>query len=119
MKIVHSWLLDLAKSLPDDVDAIAETLSDIGLACESVDRVGATVAGVITARVIKTERHPDAAKVHRVFLDCGDGTEHHVWCGAFNMQPGDIIRRSGHRNQAHRGHPQRGYVLFGARVGPR
>ena len=91
MKIVHSWLLDLAKSLPDDVDAIAETLSDIGLACESVDHVGATVAGVITARVIKTERHPDAAKVHRVFLDCGDGTEHHVWCGAFNMQPGDII----------------------------
>ena len=91
MKIVHSWLLDLAKSLPDDVDAIAETLSDIGLACESVDRVGATVAGVITARVIKTERHPDAAKVHRVFLDCGDGTEHHVWCGAFNMQPGDVI----------------------------
>ncbi|MEY3617409.1 MAG: phenylalanyl-tRNA synthetase beta chain [Actinomycetota bacterium] len=91
MKIVHSWLLDLAKSLPDDVDAIAETLSDIGLSCESVDRVGATVAGVITARVIKTERHPDAAKVHRVFLDCGDGSEHHVWCGAFNMQPGDII----------------------------
>ena len=91
MKIVHSWLLDLAKSLPDDVDAIAESLSDIGLACESVDRVGATVAGVITARVIKTERHPDAAKVHRVFLDCGDGLEHHVWCGAFNMQPGDVI----------------------------
>ncbi|MFM8564454.1 MAG: phenylalanine--tRNA ligase subunit beta [Acidimicrobiia bacterium] len=91
MKIVHSWLLDLAKSLPDDVDAIAETLSDIGLACESVNRVGATVTGVVTARVIRTERHPDAAKVHRVFLDCGDGTEHHVWCGAFNMQPGDVI----------------------------
>jgi len=91
MKIVHSWLLDLAKSLPDDVDAIAETLSDIGLACESVDRVGATVSGVITARVIRTERHPDAAKVHRVFLDSGDGVEHHVWCGAFNMQPGDVI----------------------------
>ncbi|MFZ9397729.1 MAG: phenylalanine--tRNA ligase subunit beta [Ilumatobacteraceae bacterium] len=90
MKIVHSWLRDLAP-LPDDVDAIAHTLSDVGLAVESVDRVGATVAGVITARVIRTERHPDAAKVHRVFLDIGDGTEHHVWCGAFNMQPGDVI----------------------------
>ena len=90
MKIVHSWLRDLAP-LPDDVDAIAHTLSDVGLAVESVDRVGATVAGVITARVIRTERHPDAAKVHRVFLDNGDGTEHHVWCGAFNMQPGDVI----------------------------
>ena len=90
MKVVHSWIRDLV-DLPDDVEAISFTLSDIGLAVESVDKVGATVAGVITARVIKTERHPDAAKVHRVFLDNGDGTEHHVWCGAFNMQPGDII----------------------------
>lgn len=92
MKIVDSWLRDLV-ALPADatVDTIADTLSDVGLACESVDRVGGTVAGVITARVVKTERHPDAAKVHRVFLDIGDGTEHHVWCGAFNMQPGDVI----------------------------
>lgn len=90
MKIVHSWLRELVP-LPDDVDAIAATLSDVGLAVESVDRVGATVAGVVTARVIRTERHPDAAKVHRVFLDIGDGLEHHVWCGAFNMQPGDVI----------------------------
>lgn len=92
MKIVDSWLRDLV-TLPADatVDVIADTLSDVGLACESVDRVGGTVAGVITARVVKTERHPDAAKVHRVFLDIGDGTEHHVWCGAFNMQPGDVI----------------------------
>ncbi len=90
MKVVHSWLKELV-DIPDDVDLVAHTLSDVGLAVESVDRVGATVAGVITARVIKTERHPDAAKVHRVFLDIGDGQEHHVWCGAFNMQPGDVI----------------------------
>ena len=90
MKVVHSWLKELV-DIPDDVEAVAHTLSDVGLAVESVDNVGATVAGVITARVIKTERHPDAAKVHRVFLEIGDGQEHHVWCGAFNMQPGDVI----------------------------
>jgi len=90
MKVVHSWLKELV-DIPDDVEAVAHTLSDVGLAVESVDKVGATVAGVITARVIKTERHPDAAKVHRVFLEIGDGQEHHVWCGAFNMQPGDVI----------------------------
>ena len=70
MKVVHSWIRDLV-DVPDDVEAISFTLSDIGLAVESVDKVGATVAGVITARVIKTERHPDAAKVHRVFLERG------------------------------------------------
>ncbi|MEN9643343.1 MAG: phenylalanyl-tRNA synthetase beta chain, partial [Actinomycetota bacterium] len=30
-------------------------------------------------------------KVHRVFVDAGDGVERHVWCGAFNMQAGDVI----------------------------
>lgn len=90
MKIVHSWLLDLV-SLPDDREAIAFALSDLGLAVESVDDVGRTVAGVVTARVTRTERHPDAAKVHRVFVDAGDGTERHVWCGAFNMAAGDVI----------------------------
>ena len=79
MKVVHSWIRDLV-DLPDDVEAISFTLSDIGLAVESVDKVGATVAGVITARVIKTERHPDAAKVHRVFLD--KVTAPNTMCGA-------------------------------------
>ena len=90
MKIVHSWLRDLAP-IPDDPQVIGDALSDLGLACEGIEMVGATVRGVITARVIRTERHPDAAKVHRVFLDINDGTEHHVWCGAFNMQAGDVI----------------------------
>ena len=90
MKIVHSWLTELAP-VGDDVDAIADAITHLGLAVEEVVRVGATVAGVVTARVIRTERHPDAAKVHRVWVETGDGVERHVWCGAFNMQPGDII----------------------------
>jgi len=90
MKIVHSWLSDLAP-VGDDTEAIADALTSLGMAVESVDVVGASVPGVITARVLRTERHPDAAKVHRVFVDAGDGAERHVWCGAFNMKPGDVI----------------------------
>jgi len=90
MKIVHSWLNDLV-TVGDDVDAVADIITNLGLAVESVEHVGGSVAGVITAKVLRTERHPDAAKVHRVFVDAGDGVERHVWCGAFNMQPGDII----------------------------
>lgn len=90
MKIVHSWLVDLVP-LAHERDAISFALSDLGLAVESVDEIGSTVPGVITARVIKTERHPDAAKVHRVFVETGDGVERHVWCGAFNMSAGDVV----------------------------
>ncbi|MEQ1702801.1 MAG: phenylalanine--tRNA ligase subunit beta, partial [Ilumatobacteraceae bacterium] len=90
MKIVHSWLGELV-AVGDDVDAIADVITNLGLAVEDVAGVGGTVDGVITARVLRTERHPDAAKVHRVFVETGDGVERHVWCGAFNMQPDDII----------------------------
>ena len=90
MKIVHSWLAELAP-VGDDFDAVADVITNLGLAVEDVARVGGTVDGVITARVLRTERHPDAAKVHRVFVETGDGVERHVWCGAFNMQPNDVI----------------------------
>ncbi len=90
MKIVHSWLNELV-TVGDDVAAVADIITNLGLAVESVEHVGGSVAGVITAKVLRTERHPDAAKVHRVFVDAGDGVERHVWCGAFNMQPGDVI----------------------------
>ena len=90
MKIVHSWLAELAP-VGDDVDKVAEVMTDVGLVVDDIAHVGATVDGVITARVVRTERHPDAAKVHRVYVDAGDGRERHVWCGAFNMQAGDIV----------------------------
>ncbi len=90
MRIVHSWLNELAP-FGDDVEMIGATMTDLGLAVEEILHVGATVDGVITARVLRTERHPDAAKVHRVYVDAGDGRDRHVWCGAFNMQAGDVI----------------------------
>jgi phenylalanyl-tRNA synthetase beta chain len=95
MKIVHSWLNDLVAigdgQDTDVVASVADVITNLGLAVEDVDRVGGSVAGVITAKVLRTERHPDAAKVHRVFVDAGDGVERHVWCGAFNMAAGDVI----------------------------
>ena len=46
MKIVHSWLNDLV-SVGDDVDAIADAITHLGLAVEDV------------ARVARTYLHPD------------------------------------------------------------
>ena len=94
MKVSLSWLNDYAP-FGDDAEAIGDALTAIGLAVDGIERVGATVNGVVTARVVSTERHPDAAKVHRVRVDAGTGTgtgeELHIWCGAFNMAPGDVV----------------------------
>lgn len=90
MKLVLSWLNDLSP-VGDDAAALADALTHLGLQVEAVEQVGSTVAGVVTVRVVRTERHADAAKVHRVWVDAGDGIERHVWCGAFNMSVGDVI----------------------------
>lgn len=90
MKILLSWLRELAE-LPESVDAIADAMNALGLAVDGIEHLGAAVPGVVTAKVLRTERHPDAAKVHRVYVDAGTGAELHVWCGAFNMAPGDVV----------------------------
>lgn len=94
MKVILSWLNDFAPFGPatdDNVERVAAALNALGLAVEDIQRVGAPIPGVVTARVLRTERHPEAAKVHRVYVDAGDGAERHVWCGAFNMSPGDVV----------------------------
>lgn len=90
MRVSLSWLNELAP-VGFDVDAIRDALDSLGLAVEGIETVGGGVPGVVTARVLRTERHPEAAKVHRVYVDAGDGVERHVWCGAFNMAPGDVV----------------------------
>lgn len=90
MKVLMSILREMA-DLPADASDLRDALDSLGLAVESVDHLGARVEGVVAARILRTERHPDAAKVTRCWVDAGDGEERHVWCGASNMGPGDVV----------------------------
>lgn len=95
MKILLSWLNEYGDfgdpTDAGDVGRVTDALTSLGLEVDAVTTVGETVPGVVTARVLRLEQHPDAAKVQRVHVDAGDGEERHVWCGAFNMSEGDIV----------------------------
>jgi phenylalanyl-tRNA synthetase beta chain len=95
VKILLSWLNEYGDfgdpTDPAAVERVTDALTSLGLEVDSVTTVGETVPGVVTARVLRLEQHPDAAKVQRVHVDAGDGQERHVWCGAFNMAEGDIV----------------------------
>ena len=90
MRVLLSWLHEFAP-IGDDVDALADEMSALGLAVEDVIRVGTAVDGVIVARVLETRAHPDADKVHLVDVDTGNGEALQIVCGAFNMQAGDLV----------------------------
>ncbi|MFM7390826.1 MAG: hypothetical protein ACKO2R_00005, partial [Actinomycetota bacterium] len=79
MRIVRSWLAEYCdlKRLSDE--RLGDVMTALGMQVESMEVVGTPIAGVVVAKVLRTERHPDAAKVHRVWVDAGDGAERHVW----------------------------------------
>jgi phenylalanyl-tRNA synthetase beta chain len=95
MKILLSWLNEYGDFAdPTDsaaVERVAGAITALGLEVESVEVIGETVEGVVTAKINRLESHPDAAKVQRVHVTTGAGDELHVWCGADNISEGDIV----------------------------
>lgn len=90
VKVLLSWLRDFAP-IEGDVVGIGEQLSDLGMAVESLDRVGEGLDDIVVAKVLATRPHPNADKVQLVDVDAGDGEARQVVCGAFNMAAGDLV----------------------------
>jgi phenylalanyl-tRNA synthetase beta chain len=91
VRIVRSWLEEFVDVRKVSDEQLADVITSLGLSVEATEVVGTAIAGVVVAKVLRTERHPEANKVHRVWVDAGDGGERHVWCGAFNMKAGDLV----------------------------
>ena len=90
MNVLLGWLNDFAP-FGADAHAVATHLSQLGMAVESITEVGTPIPGVIVARVLERAKHPNADRIGIVFVDVGDGQSLQICCGAFNMQPGDLV----------------------------
>ncbi len=90
MRILLSWLRELAP-VEGDPAGLAETMSDLGMAVESMERVGEGLDGIVVARVLSLRPHPRADRIQLVDVDPGDGEALQICCGAFNMQVGDLV----------------------------
>jgi phenylalanyl-tRNA synthetase beta chain len=90
MRVPLTWLADHVDL--DDVSAqvLADQLTFAGLEIETIDWVGQDVAGVITARVLQVQPHPDADRLALVTIDPG-GEPREVVCGAHNYAPCDVV----------------------------
>ncbi len=90
MKVLLSWLQEFAPIEGDPV-ALGDTMSDLGMAVESLDVLGSGLDGIVVARVLDLRRHPDADRIQLVDVDAGDGEALQIACGAFNMDVGDLV----------------------------
>lgn len=93
MKVPLSWLRDVVAVELTDAAAtstFAEFLSRHGIEVEEVHTPGAGTVGVVTAKVLSWEPHPDADKLRVVRITHGDD-EVELVCGASNFDVGDVV----------------------------
>ena len=91
MKVLLSWLREFAPFPDDDPVALGDIMSDLGMAVESIDRIGEGLDGIVVAQVLAVRAHPDADRIQLVDVDRGDGDALQICCGAFNMAVGDRV----------------------------
>ena len=90
MRVPLSWLRDFAPFALDPVE-LGETLDDLGMVVEGVERIGEGLEGVLVARVLDVRPHPGADRVRLTEVDTGAGPPLQVVCGAPNVAAGQLV----------------------------
>ncbi len=89
MKITFDWLQDHLKTNLKEKDLL-EQLTNIGLEVESVENLSAENQLFKIAKIIKTEKHPNADRLKVCDVNIGDKDIKKVVCGAANAREGLI-----------------------------
>jgi len=87
MKITYDWLKDHLKISAKE-DKLLEKLTDIGLEVESVENLSEELDLFKVAKIIKTEKHPNADRLKVCEVDIGNKQIKKVVCGASNAREG-------------------------------
>ena len=89
MKITFDWLQDHLKTSSKEKDLL-EQLTNIGLEVESVENLSADNELFKIAKIVKTEKHPNADRLKVCDVNIGEKNLKKVVCGATNAKDGLI-----------------------------
>ncbi len=87
MKFSENWLRQHVKTSATR-DELAATLTAIGLEVEEMTVLGDALDGVVVARIVSAEKHPEADKLQVCQVDAGARGMLQIVCGAPNARPG-------------------------------
>ena len=72
-------------------EALAEALTMGGLEVEAVEPVAPPFSGIVVARILSADKHPNADKLRVCRVDAGTGEELVIVCGAPNAAAGLVV----------------------------
>ncbi|MEZ0469677.1 phenylalanine--tRNA ligase subunit beta [Luteimonas salinilitoris] len=87
MKFSENWLRQHVK-VDASRDELAATLTAIGLEVEELTPLGEQLDGVVVARIVSAEKHPQADRLQVCRVDAGQGEPLQIVCGAPNAHAG-------------------------------
>jgi phenylalanyl-tRNA synthetase beta chain len=87
MKITYDWLKEHLQTKNSE-NQLINKLTDIGLEVESVEVTSSDLEKFLVAKVIKTEKHPNADRLKVCEVDFGKKETVKVVCGASNAKEG-------------------------------
>ena len=87
MKFTTKWLKDHLNTNKNE-QQIVNTLNRIGLEVESISPIRNELSDFIVAKIIKSEKHPNADRLKLCDVDIGDKNILKVVCGAPNAKDG-------------------------------
>ncbi len=85
MKITYDWLKDHLKTNYSERQLL-DKLTDIGLEVEGIKNIFSDLDKFIIAKIIKTEKHPNADRLQLCDVDIGEEKNIKVVCGASNAK---------------------------------
>lgn len=90
MHVSYQWLKDYV-----DIDITPQELADrltlSGIAVDVVEYLGAEIENVVTGRILKIEKHPNADKLVVCTVDVGQAETLQIVTGATNVREGHVI----------------------------
>lgn len=93
MKLSYNWLKDYL-DMPLSPAETAEAMTSIGIEVDGVEEqeeIPGGLAGVVVAKVVECEPHPDSDHLHITKVDAGTGELLTVVCGAPNVAAGQKV----------------------------
>ncbi|QCO68117.1 phenylalanine--tRNA ligase subunit beta [Luteimonas yindakuii] len=87
MKFSENWLRQHVQT-DASRDGLAATLTAIGLEVEDTTVLGEGLDGIVVARIVACEKHPEADRLQVCSVDAGTGAPLQIVCGAPNARAG-------------------------------
>ena len=89
MKFSENWLREHV-SIDATSEELERRLTMIGLEVEGVQRLGDGLDGVVVAKILSCEKHPQADRLQVCRVDAGQGEPLQIVCGAPNARVTEV-----------------------------